>query len=80
MSSKPRCGQCQRPGTLRRTGVGLLCKRCASRLPPHLARDPDQPKPNAARSLRPSKQGGLWTTRAQAPRTTKATRRALKGK
>jgi hypothetical protein len=80
MMTRPRCERCRNPTATRSTMAGELCKRCASRLPGHLRRDPAQPKPNASRTIRPAKQGGLWTTRAAEPVTAKAARRALKGK
>jgi hypothetical protein len=80
MSTKPRCGRCRKRAPLQRTAAGPLCKSCVSRLPTHLQRDPTQPRPNAARTLRPSKQGGMWTTRAKGPTTAKGARRVLKGR
>ena len=56
--SRPRCVKCDRPGPVRLTLAGKLCKRCYGRLHPHLLRDPGQPRPNADASHRRTKQSG----------------------
>jgi hypothetical protein len=59
--TRPRCAKCAKPTALQATLAGRLCKRCVSRLPPHLLRDPDQPRPNADSSHRRTKTAGAGT-------------------
>lgn len=67
MSSRPRCARCNRRGPTQPTMAGALCKHCADSLPPHLTRDPTQPRPAADTSHRATKRAGVGAPRRGAP-------------
>lgn len=78
--NRPRCGRCKKQGPLQPTMVGPRCKQCLGSLPPHLRRNPDQERPNAARGIRKAKKAGAGSTPPKSSWTAKSARRALKGK